>query len=520
MVAHLATLKLTLLRNSLRRDPWQVVALVLGVLWAGGVALLAVVGLVALRGVDTDDAGTVVTLGGAVLLVGWAVVPVIAFGTDSTLDPARFVTFPLRRRDVLPGMLAAGVIGLPGAATVLVSLGTVVTWSRSFATVVVAVVCAVLAVATCVAASRATTTAAAGLLASRRTRELGASLILLLAVASGPVFSSFGRSLGELGGARRAAEVVGWTPPGWVWSAPWDAARGDLGTAALKLLLACALLGALLWWWAAALDRALVSPPSSASSSVRGGGTLERWATSPTSAVVVRCLRYWRRDPRYLTSLIATLALPLVLVGLVVSGAVSSGTAALMVAPAIGGLLGWGLHNDVAYDGTAVWSHVAAGLAGTADRWGRAVAVLAWGLPLVVVASVGGVAVADRWDMLPGVLGCAVGLLGAGLGVSAVASAVYPYPVPEPGANPFSTPPGSGVRTMVGQMATSTATVLLSLPAGVVFVLALVNDSAALSWTALLLGLGVGGVALAVGARVGGRLFERRGPELLLALRR
>ena len=50
MVAHLLRLKLTLLRNSVRRSPWQLVGLGIGVLYALGLVGLAIAGLLFLRG--------------------------------------------------------------------------------------------------------------------------------------------------------------------------------------------------------------------------------------------------------------------------------------------------------------------------------------------------------------------------------------------------------------------------------------------------------------------------------------
>ena len=49
MVALLVQLKLTLLRNSLRRSVWRTVGLIIGIVYALGVVVLALVGLVALR---------------------------------------------------------------------------------------------------------------------------------------------------------------------------------------------------------------------------------------------------------------------------------------------------------------------------------------------------------------------------------------------------------------------------------------------------------------------------------------
>ena len=55
----------------------------------------------------------------------------LVFGVDETVDPARFALLPVRARELLPGLLAAALVGVPGVATVLMGLGLVVTWARS-----------------------------------------------------------------------------------------------------------------------------------------------------------------------------------------------------------------------------------------------------------------------------------------------------------------------------------------------------------------------------------------------------
>ena len=125
MVAHLLRLKLTLLRNSVRRSPWQLVGLGIGVLYALGLVGLAIAGLLVLRGQDAELAQTVVVLGGAAALLGWAIIPVAASAADMTLDPARFTTFAVPMPQLLTGLALGGLIGIPGTATALVALGTV-----------------------------------------------------------------------------------------------------------------------------------------------------------------------------------------------------------------------------------------------------------------------------------------------------------------------------------------------------------------------------------------------------------
>ncbi len=90
-------LKLSLLRNGLRRGWQQVIATVFGALYALPIAVLAAVGFTALGRRDdlAELAPTVLLLALTVLTLGWLLVPLLAFGLDETLDPLRLRLLPL-----------------------------------------------------------------------------------------------------------------------------------------------------------------------------------------------------------------------------------------------------------------------------------------------------------------------------------------------------------------------------------------------------------------------------------------
>ncbi|MEW1956752.1 transporter [Kineococcus sp. NPDC059986] len=520
-------LKLTLLRNGFRRSPWQVVAFVLGAVWALGIVGVVGSGLLALRFSGTDVAGPVVVGGGTLLVLGWALVPLVAFGVDETLDPTRFATFGVARRRLVPGLLLAGLLGLPGLVTALLAVAAVVTFSRGPAATAFGVPALAVFVLTAVAASRATTTAAAALLRRRRTRDAVAVLGGLVLVCFGPLFNVVlgraGSGLAELADlGRRVAGVASWTPPGFAVAAAADAAAGRWGLAALRLVLAVVVLGLLLAAWALALGPAGTGPAGQAAASApadeRRHPVLDRLpdtpAWAPATAVAVRCARYWRRDPRYLVSAASLVVIPLLLVVLPLSQGGSVGSWPLAAGPAIAFVMGWSLHNDVAYDHSAFALHVATGLRGRDDRAGRVLAAALWQLPLLLVASVGGCLLAGHPELLPAVLGAALALFGASLGVSSVASALVPYPAPAPGDNPFQTPKGASAATVGVQFGTSAVTTVVALPTLVPAVIALVGPSW-VGWIALPVGLATGIVLPWVGVVQGGAVLDRRAPEVL-----
>ncbi|TQJ51145.1 hypothetical protein [Phycicoccus sp. SLBN-51] len=516
MVAHLVRLKLLLLRNTLRRSPAALVGMGLGVLYGGGILVLVLVGLVALRFLpDLEPSRTALTLGGAFLVLAWAVVPVVAFGTDPTLDPNRFATFAVPERQLAIGLAAAGFIGLPGVATTLLVLATFVTWSRGVLPLLGAVVGGALALATCVLLSRVITAAASTLLSSRRGRDVVAVLGFVALVGLAPALSvggSFELTLADLAGV---TTVVGWTPLGWAWAAPADLAHGLLLTGLARLVLAGALVAALLLLWQRQLATAVHDPRSSArdaGATESGIGLLGRLPGTPLGAVAARSAVYWRRDPRLGFPALITTLFP---AGLLFAWHLGGSELALVAMPLVSAyMLGWGQHNDVGYDSTAFWLHVASAVDGVSDRLGRLFPPAVLGTICLPVYAVLGAALGDRWDLLPATLGAGAALLLAGFGVASVTSALKQYPVPGPGESPFRTPPGGAGITLVVQAVVGLAVLLLALPAMAFGALAWFGHGWA-AWVALPVGVAMGVAAAVVGVRVGARLFERRMPELL-----
>ncbi len=522
MVAHIVRLKWQLFRNGLRRSTPQQVGLVLSALYGLGVLAQGMAALIALRfGLPSDAARTAITIGGSAVTLGWAILPVIAYGIDETLDPARFATFAVPRRQLVLGLLLSSLVSVPAVITVLLGLATVITWSRSLLAVLVAPVAAAVAVLTCVTLSRVTATAFFAMSRGRKGKELLLLLVMLpatgLAIASSTIIDRL-RSPGLL---PQVADVLGWTPLGLAWSAPADIVDGEIGSGLLRLVLAMAVLAVALLAWDRLLLASLEDPRASTGGSDAtrntGLGWFGRLPGTPTGAVAARSLTYWRRDPRYVTSVTMMLLLPLGLLLAPLSGGGTGWT--LSMAPAAGFLLGWSTHNDIAYDGTAFWGHVATGVSGRADRIGRLAPTAMAGSVLLPGYAALSCALTGRWSLWPALLGIGLGFLLTGFGVASVMSALKPYPVPGPGENPFGAPPGSSALTVVLQAVAGVAVFVLNLPLLALGIVSLLGN-AWLAWLCLALAAVLGSAALAVGAWWGARIYERRAPELLADLAR
>src|SRR5690349_15008468 len=112
------------MRNSLRGGPGsngRQTAFGLSIVGACGLAVLGLLLLGVTRGRDPLS-GDAATLLYAVLVGGWALLPIITFAGDDLLDPAKLALLPLTRRDRMTLLAVAGVVTVPAAATLLASL--------------------------------------------------------------------------------------------------------------------------------------------------------------------------------------------------------------------------------------------------------------------------------------------------------------------------------------------------------------------------------------------------------------
>lgn len=517
MAAHLVRLKLTLLRNGLRRSPWKVVGLVLTGLYALFMVGLATAGLVLLG--SQDDAvltRTVVVLAGTLLVAGWWLLPLVAFGVDSTLDPARFTLFPLRRRHLLTGLTLAALVGVPGVATVLLGGASALAWWQDPVALAAGVVGGVLGVGLAVVGSRAVTTLLAPLVGGRRFREVAAVLAIVPLMLVGPIVLGVTTGLQVVADALpEVAVVAGWTPLGAPWALAADVAAGAWLAAGAKLVIVVATAGGLVVVWDRSLTASLVRPGGSGHVSRSAGLGFFGWMpATPTGAVAARCLTYWVRDSRYAAAVAVVPVLVLLLWFLGRGGDALLGAGVLVAF-----VMGWSLSADVAYDDTAFWTHVAAPVDGRVDRAGRALAGLLVGGVVVLATDVLVLGASGRWDATLPVLGMSLGVLAVGLGASSVYSARVVYPVPKPGDNPFSTPQGSSFAVMASQSVGLLLLLALCLPTVVLGVAAVLTGVALLDVLALVVGLGVGAAVLIAGVRTGARVYDQRAPELLQTIR-
>ena len=521
MVATLVRLRFLLLANSLKKSPWQIVAVVLGGLYGLGVLALVVVGLIALSFAPAELARTITVLAGAALILGWTVIPTLTSGIDQTVEPSRLATFPIPLNTLLLALTVSGVLGVPGIVTSVAALATGLTWWKSPAIALIAVVCAAIGVLTAVVGSRMLVAVTAGLASGRRVREAKGILLFIPLVLAGPIVIGMMELLrGSAAALPDIANGVAWTPVGAIWAVPSDVAAGDPASAVLRLVIGVATLGLFVVLWRWGLARALETPVKSSSmrSGKRGLGLFGVFQGTPAGAVAARALTYWMRDPRYAQSLITV---PLVPVLLFFYASLNGNLFMLnAVGPIIAVLLAMSIYTDVSYDNTAFALHLQTGVSGRADRVGRVIALAVFAVPLSLALTIASVAVTDTWQLLPGLVAITVGILLTGFGLSSLVSGAFIFAVPAPGESPFKSKPGGGFSLMLSLFVTWGLLSILILPEFVLAMIGIVTGQAMYGWIALAVAIVLGSVLLVVGIRVGGRILDERGPDLLVKLQR
>ena len=547
MVATLLSLKFHLVIAELRRSVARLILYIFLALYALTALAFLLLGLVAVSFVTKGHealVGAIVVIAGSIIVVGWTVFPLLFFGFDQTLDPARFALFPLTGRKLAPGLILSGVLGIPGFLTAVVALGSALVWIRSPLVLPVGLVGGALGFLMTQICCRTASTALSGLLSTRKAKDLIgliSLIVILLLSMSGYAISIVSTLLAKSSGSllslatlERVGAVLAWTPFGAPWALAADASRGQWWLLLAHLVVAAIYLVAGLRLYAAVLDKALVTPAHVGSTALvrhdaiarAGGWTWAHGPLTPVAAIVARCLRYWRRDPRYLGQIPAVL---MVLIIFVVIGATmpmlssSSGEAApaLLSTGMIGfGLgfaalmIGYTLSADVASDASAWWIHLAAGVKGWQDRLGRIIAQAAWAVPLIVVAGVAAPLLLGSADRVPATLGAMFALYLSGAASSAIFSALIIYPVALPGESPLRMKTGMMGSQMLAQFGSLTAGGLLGLPVAILAIFA----RGWLGWLTLVVGLLWGAAALSAGVVFGGKIMDARGVNILQAL--
>lgn len=484
------------------------------------VVMLTVVVCAAVLSLDDAPvavARTVIVLGSAALFLGFLVGPILVGATDQ-LDPRRFAVFGVDERR-MPWVLAlASVVSVPSIAVIAVHAAVCIVAIRLGAPWPAAVLISILSAMSTILIARVGMALNALLLPERRSRELTALFALAVIVVAFPVAVflaslKWDRHVPAI--IEQVAAVVGVTPFGSPPRFLFTVAAGDVSTAWTSGIVAVVTAVALWTLWAWLVRRLLTTVDRPTTSRERTGlGWFALLPSNAFGAIAARSLVYWLRDRRYIMNVIVVpVAGALTVLPLLVAG-VPLEIAALVPVPVMALFFGWLPHNDVAYDSTALWTHVASGVRGMPDRLGRLVPVVLVALPVLAIAVPLTLLWIDDWRLLLPLVGLGATLLLSALGLSSIVSVIAPYAVSRPGDSPFQQPQRPTSRGAYGPAAAFLGAIAVSGPTVWLFSLTMIEGSSfapATFWTGIATGLGVA----AIGVGVGGRIFEREGERLM-----
>ncbi|KAA9110294.1 hypothetical protein [Microbacterium rhizomatis] len=516
MAAYVLRLRAALLFGALRGDRAHVIRMSIGIAMLVAATVVTCWGLLSLRTAPIEVVLAVTVLGGSAVTLGFALAPLVVGATDP-LDPRRFTAFGLPSGRLATILALAGLVSVPIMVLTALAVCLVLVWSAHGVAWPIGVIGAILAILTCALLARVCMALTSLFLRDRRSRELSgvfALAILVVVVPVGVFFASLewrGTVPTQLSEAVAALSL---TPLGAAIAFPARIGQGASSAwGSVVISLATVVVLAAAWGWL--VQRVLTTTERPVSVRERGGlGWFAVAPGTPGGGVAARSLIYWFRDRRYLVNIIVVpITAALAMVPLLVVG-VPMSIVALVPVPIAALFFGWLPHNDLAYDSTAIWMHVASGVKGVSDRVGRLVPILLIAVPVLAVAIPLAVLVHGRWAMLPAMVGVCAALFLSGLGLSSISSVVSPYAVARPGDSPFQQPQRAGSASALAQGLVLVGAIVLSAPAFWWAWLALTVDVDA-AITALWVGAGIGLGALVIGVVIGSVAFRRSGARLM-----
>ena len=533
-------LKWTLWKRSYRKNVGKIIGTSFGTLYALG----GVVGLVFLFLGTTLWAGEgstfplVVRGLGALTVLLWFLIPVLAFGVDDTLDPRAFALFPRSAKQLQPGLFGAAALSLPSVFTllaVLTATGFELLWLILFGQGAAWIVLGALALipanlagfALCLLLPRAWFAHSASRTSSRSGREVGGILGFLLMFVAIYGFSLSMQRIDEMDFEQlgrwipTVVETVAWTPLGALFAVPMDLAEGRVLTALLRALIGAATIVVVWLWWRRSIDLSLTSALSGDASSgdTKVSPLVPRFVPNTAfGAVMGKSLRYWRRDTRYL----AALGLyPVMIIFFVAMGFTLPESRPGMLAMTIlmCGMSGMSLSNEIGFDGPAGWVNIVTGLPARANLLGRIAAMAVLMVPGVLVVTIVIPLLYGMPELLPMTMMGALGTMICGWGFSTVVGTLLPYPSSPPGTNPMKDKSASSSNAMIAMTVAMLGVFVPLLPAIGVGIWGAAAGSVALTILAGVLALVAGVVVFLVGLRISVVRLEARYPDLFWKVR-
>ncbi|GHO66289.1 hypothetical protein KSC_051810 [Ktedonobacter sp. SOSP1-52] len=287
------------------------------------------------------------------LNVLWLVLPLLEFNTNEGLDLTKLALFPLTRGEKMLSLVLSTLLDTMTLGLLLVFAGLIAGWAFSLPLVLFSIVTVLVFYVQVIGIGQLILSLLMSFLQSRRFRDLGVFLIVLISfsgylcqfVSRGIFTENFINNLSN----HPYSPYLQWLPPGMAARAIEQASLGNWGQALLWLLALLAVGVVALFLWQMIVERAVVRPevdnsarrvrrrstseavvPSTAAAApVTASGPrpalLERLFPTPALSLLGKDLKYMRRDPQITGALLQSVLAPVFVVAVTLFNATSGG---------------------------------------------------------------------------------------------------------------------------------------------------------------------------------------------------
>ncbi|QBD79286.1 hypothetical protein EPA93_26185 [Ktedonosporobacter rubrisoli] len=247
----------------------------------------------------------------------WIVLPLLEFNINEGLDLSKLVLFPLSRAELMVSLLFSTFLDIPTIGLLLIFAAVIAGWASSVPLALFAVLAMLIFYIQVVGISQLVLALLMRVLQSRRFRDL--SIILLALFSSGGYLflqvAARGLGANNLIDAlfhRVFSPYLQWLPPGMAAQAIEQALAGNWGAALLWLAVLLVIGIIVLYLWQLVVERSLSTPevgntqrrmPARVSGSGTGRAARQvafgsALLAAPVRAMVLKDLKYLRRDPQ------------------------------------------------------------------------------------------------------------------------------------------------------------------------------------------------------------------------------
>ena len=267
------------------------------------------------------------------IYVVWIVLPLLQVNTNEGLDLSKLSLFPLTRGELMLSLVFSTLLDVPTLGLVLMLVAVVAGWSSSPALAIFVLLAVIIFYVQLIAISQLILALLQPFLQSRRFRDLSVLLAVMLGLsaylcqfASRSIFNA-----GFLHNLSHAAysPFLQWLPPGMPARAIQQASSGKWGLAFVWLAASLMVSMVMLYLWQLLVERGMTQV-AEGGSQVRGprrqhitqpaaveqvedaarassATTTRRWLPAQVTAITVKDLKYYWRDPQMKALLIRSL---------------------------------------------------------------------------------------------------------------------------------------------------------------------------------------------------------------------